>query len=196
MESTSNTAPRRDKAGRPNLLAFDEMPEWFQRENNQFIHHSYRPISGSVRTSIRSWAYIHNESVNIYSHLVPALVFLFGEIYIQQHLASRYSAFTAVDAVVITIFMLSGFTCLWLSATYHTLLNHSQHMERICLRLDMLGVVIFLLGDLILGTHLVFWCHPVPRNIYWSFVSHFHLHSDFSIISDGVLESDTNLYLD
>lgn len=156
MESTSDTAPKRDKARRPNLVSFDEMPEWFQRENNQSIHHSYRPISGSVRTSIRSWSYIHNESVNIYSHLVPALVFLLSEIYIQQHLANRYSGFTAADAVVITIFMLSGFTCLWLSATYHTLLNHSEHMERICLRLDMLGVAIFLLGDLVLGTHLVF----------------------------------------
>jgi len=44
-------------------------------------------------------------------------------------------------------------------------------MEQFCLRLDMLGVVIFILGDLVLGIYMVFWCEPLPRNIYWSMVS-------------------------
>jgi hypothetical protein len=50
--------------------------------------------------------------------------------------------------------------------------DHSQHVEHLCLRLDMLCVVIFILGDLVLGIYLVFWCEPLPRNIYWSMVSY------------------------
>ncbi|PVH73973.1 HlyIII-domain-containing protein [Cadophora sp. DSE1049] len=155
------------------LCSFDEMPEWFRRESNQWILHGYRPISGSARASLCSWSYIHNESVNIYSHLIPAVCFLFGECYIQQYLASRYSRVTGADLITFSIFMLAAATCLSLSTTYHTLVNHSQHMEHLCLRLDMLGVVIFILGDLVLGIYIVFWCEPLPRNIYWSIIGLF-----------------------
>ncbi|OWT42544.1 hemolysin-III family protein [Pochonia chlamydosporia 170] len=171
MESISDTASKASNGGRPALLLFDEMPEWFRRESNQWVLHGYRAISGSVHASFCSWSYIHNESVNIYSHLIPAILFLLGEGYIQQYLASRYSGVTGADFIAFSIFMLTAVTCLSLSATYHTLMNHSQHMEHFCLRLDMLGVVIFILGDLVLGIYMVFWCEPLPRNIYWSMVS-------------------------
>lgn len=146
------------------------MPEWFRHESNQWILHGYRPFSGSAHASFSSWSYIHNESVNIYSHLIPAVFFLLGEWFIQQYLASRYSGLTSADVIAFSIFMLAAVTCLSLSATYHTLMNHSQHVEHFCLRLDMLGVVIFILGDLVLGIYMVFWCESLPRNIYWSMV--------------------------
>jgi adiponectin receptor len=173
MESTNDTAPKAGKARRPVLLSFDEMPEWFQRESNQWILHGYRPISGSARTSFCSWLYIHNESFNIYSHLIPAVIFLLGEWYILQYLASRYSGITSADFIAFSIFMLTAVTCLSLSATYHTMMNHSQKMENFCLRLDMLGVVVFILGDLVLGIYVVFWCTPLPRYIYWSMIGVF-----------------------
>jgi len=173
VNAISNTASKAGMARRPVLLSFDEMPEWFRHESNQWILHGYRPISGSARVSFCSWSYIHNETVNIYSHLIPAVIFLLGEWFIQQYLASRYSGVTAADFIAFSIFMLSAVTCLSLSATYHTMLNHSAHMEQLCLRLDMLGVVIFILGDLILGIYMVFWCESVPRIIYWSLVSQF-----------------------
>ncbi|KAK5351777.1 hypothetical protein LTR11_003876 [Exophiala xenobiotica] len=149
------------------------MPEWYRRESNQWILHGYRPISGSAHASFCSWSYVHNESVNIYSHLIPAVFFLLGEWYIQQYLASRYSGVTGADFVAFSIFMLAAVTCLSLSATYHTLMNHSQHVEHFCLRLDMLGVVIFILGDLVLGIYMVFWCDPLPRNTYWAMIGVF-----------------------
>lgn len=173
MASIRDTTSKVSKAGRPALLSFDEMPEWFRRESNPWILRGYRPISGSALASFCSWSYIHNESVNIYSHLIPAVFFLLGEWYIQQYLASRYSGFTNADFIVFSIFILTAVTCLSLSATYHTLSNHSQHVEHLCLRLDMLGVVIFILGDLVLGIYMVFWCQSLPRNIYWSMVSQF-----------------------
>ncbi|KAI1133212.1 hemolysin-III family protein [Nemania abortiva] len=93
MESIRNTALKAGKARRP----------WIRR--------GYR------------WSYIHNESVNIYSHLIPAVSFL----------------------------------------------------KHFCRRLDMLGVVIFILGDLVLGIYMVFWCEPLPHSIYWSMDSKYRL---------------------
>ncbi|KAK3627278.1 hypothetical protein LTR56_013737 [Elasticomyces elasticus] len=173
MNNTSETTSKADKAGRPALLSFDEMPEWFRHDSNQWILHGYRPISGSARASFYSWSYIHNESINIYSHLIPGVFFLLGEWYIQQYLTSRYSGVTGADFIAFSIFMLAAVICLSLSAAHHTLGNHSHYVERYCLRLDMLGVVIFIVGDLVLGIYMTFWCETLPRNVYWSVVGVF-----------------------
>ncbi|KAH7021614.1 hemolysin-III related-domain-containing protein [Microdochium trichocladiopsis] len=158
------------QTARPALLSFDEMPEWFQHENNQWILHGYRPISGSFRASFRSWWYIHNETVNIYSHLVPAVVFLVGECYILRHLAGKSSRFTSTDLVAFSSFMLTASICFTFSALYHTFMNHSYAVDHLCHRLDMLGIGIFIVGDIILGVHIIFWCETTLRNIYWSMV--------------------------
>jgi adiponectin receptor len=131
MDFLSNSITKARKAGRPVLLSFDEMPEWFQRESNQWILHSYRPISGSAHASFYSWLYMHNETVNIYSHLIPAVLFLLGEWHIQHYLASRYSGVTTTDFITFSIFVLTAATCLSLSVIYHTLLNHSKHVEQL-----------------------------------------------------------------
>lgn len=170
MERADDTS-KVNNTGDPPLLSFQEMPEWFRQVSNKWILHGYRPISGSAHASLGSWSYVHNESVNIFSHLIPAMLFLLGEWYLQQSLSSKYSEFTGADLIAFSIFMLAAFICFSLSATYHTLINHSKHVEHLCLRLDMLGVVLFILGDLALGIYVVFWCESLARNIYWSMVS-------------------------
>ncbi|KAK4188111.1 hemolysin-III related-domain-containing protein [Podospora australis] len=158
---------------RPILLSFNEMPTWFQNEANRFVLNHYRPISNSIRVSFSSWLYLHNETINVYSHLLPALLFLPGLFYLLQYLSYNYPSLTTADFLAFSTFMLAAITCLSLSATYHTLLNHSAHMENFCLRLDMLGVVLFILGDLILGIYVVFWCETLLRYLYWSLVGIF-----------------------
>lgn len=86
--------------------------------------------------------------------------------------------------------MLAAVTCLSSSVMYHTLMNHSQNVENFCLRLDMVGIVIFILGDLVLGIYLMFWCEPVLRSIYWSIVRLSLCIFSF-VISDLVPDSDS-----
>ncbi|KAL6910523.1 mPR-like GPCR protein [Trichoderma evansii] len=148
------------------LLTFDQLPKWHQ--DNEFILHGYRPISGSARISFRSWSYIHNESVNIYSHLIPAVVFLLGEWYIIQYLTTRYPNITSVDYFIFSFFLLTAVVCLGLSTTYHTLMNHSSDVEQLWLRFDLVGIVVLTLGDFVSGIYMVFWCEPLERKIYWS----------------------------
>ncbi|KAK2480422.1 hypothetical protein H9L39_07990, partial [Fusarium oxysporum f. sp. albedinis] len=143
MEPISDTA---SKAACPVLLSLDQMPKWFQHESNEWILYGYRDISGSFQASLCSLLYIHND---------------------------RYSGVAGADFIPFSIFMLTAVTCLSLSATYHTLMNHSKRVEYLCLRLDMLGVVIFILGDLMLGIYMAFWCEPLLRNIYWSMIGAF-----------------------
>lgn len=59
-------------AGRDRLLSYDELPEAWK--NNKYILTGYRfiPITrpGALFYSLLQW---HNETVNIYTHLIPAL---------------------------------------------------------------------------------------------------------------------------
>ncbi|PTB71301.1 mPR-like GPCR protein, partial [Trichoderma longibrachiatum ATCC 18648] len=150
------------------LLSFGELPEWHQ--DNEFILHGYRPISGSAKVSFRSWLYIHNESVNIFSHLIPAVVFLLGECYILEYLNSRYDDVAWSDFFIFALFLLTAVACLGLSATYHTLANHSSEVDQLFLRFDLVGIVLLTLGDFVSGIYMVFWCESLQRKIYWSMI--------------------------
>lgn len=156
------------KNSKPILLSFDEIPEWYQ--DNPHIHHGYRPVSGSAAASLGSWRYIHNETVNIYSHLVPCAAFLLGEWYILQYLHTRYAAVAVADDLIFAFFLPTAAACLGLSAAYHTLINHSQTVERTWLRLDLVGIVLLTAGDIVSGVYMVFWCEPLQRGIYWAMV--------------------------
>lgn len=159
---------------KPTLLSFSELPEWYQ--DNPHIHHGYRPASGSAAASVASWRYLHNETVNIYSHLVPCAAFLLGEWYILQYLHSRYgpAAVAVADDLIFAFFLLSAAGCLGLSAAFHTLINHSQAVGRAWLRLDLVGIVLLTAGDIVSGVYMVFWCEPLLRGIYWAMVGPLH----------------------
>jgi adiponectin receptor len=150
------------------LLSFNQLPQWHQ--DNEFILHGYRSISGSGWVSFRSWLYIHNESVNIYSHLVPTIIFLLSEWYLLQYLQSQYSSITIVDIFIFSFFLLTVIVCFGFSTIYHTLMNHSSNIEQLWLQFDLVGIVFLELGDCISGIYMVFWCEPLERKIYWSMV--------------------------
>lgn len=123
------------KTGHTALLLFDQMPEWFQHGNNGWVLRGYRPISNSISASFRSLRSYHNETVNIYSHLIPAIVLFLGECYILRYLAGRYPRATSSDLLAFSVFVLMGATCFASSALYHTFMNHSHTMDHFCHRL-------------------------------------------------------------
>jgi adiponectin receptor len=179
-----------DETQRGTLLSYDELPEWYRRDNNQWILHHYRHISNSVGASFRSWCYLHNETINIYSHLVPAIIFLFGEWRISQHLTASHPEVTNADLVALSMFMLPATVCYTFSALYHTLMNHSCAMNQFCHRLDMLGIGIFIVGDIVLGIYLIFWCETTPRNLYWFMVSQSSLPVLFLLQDQSAIKAD------
>ncbi|KAK8107655.1 mPR-like GPCR protein [Apiospora kogelbergensis] len=136
----------------PDLLDFDEIPEW--AKDNKFVRGGYRPESGSVKKCVQSWFYLHNETINIHSHLIPAVLLFLGEVYLIAPLPFRYG----------------HVICFGLSATYHTLMNHSHRVEKHCLKLDFVGIIILILGAFFSSIYCTFWCEPDLRQIYWATV--------------------------
>ncbi|OIW23831.1 mPR-like GPCR protein [Coniochaeta ligniaria NRRL 30616] len=165
----SMSKPRLAARGNPGLVTYDEIPAWYQ--DNDYILEGYRPVSGSASLSFASWLYIHNETVNIYTHLLPAVAFLLGVWYVVDYLHSNYADVTAVDELIFVFFLLTATACLGLSTTYHTLINHSFAVETFWLRLDFIGIVVLTLGSFVSGIYVSFWCEAAQRNIYWAMIS-------------------------
>lgn len=80
------------------LVDYFELPEWMQ--DNEFIKGKYRPpmkrLRDCVRTAFFNW---HNESVNIWSHALGFLFFLFLTGYTIFHITSVNGQFSALYAV-------------------------------------------------------------------------------------------------
>lgn len=106
------------------LLKYDELPAW--RQDNHYILTHYRPISNSFFTSFQSLFQLHNESVNIHSHLSGAWIFFF--IALSLYAFERHPV-TAADTIAFSFFFSGAVICLGISATYHTVSNHSPKVR-------------------------------------------------------------------
>lgn len=56
------------------LISFSEVPYWLQ--DNPSILGGYRRLQYTYRGCVKSMFYIHNETGNIYTHLLGALAFI------------------------------------------------------------------------------------------------------------------------
>ena len=72
------------------------------------------------------------------------------------------------------------------------MINHSERVETIWLRLDFVGIVFLTLGDFVSGIYLVFWCEPLQRKIYWSMVRirRHHPREDLEFTANADLDID------
>ena len=163
------------------LITYDELPAW--RRDNHFILTHYRPASYSFFISLQSLFQLHNESVNIHSHLFGAWVFFF--IALSLYVFERY-LLTLADTIIFLIFFSSIVLCLGLSATHHTVSNHSSKVCPVPMRLassrlnaqihqwgnqmDYIGIVILISGSFVPSIYYGFYCEPILQQVYWGMV--------------------------
>lgn len=155
------------------LLAWDELPDW--RRDNAFITTGYRPTSNSYRNSFASVFSVHNESVNIWTHLLGAIVFVglgLTALYLfEAAIAPRYATATSTDVLVLGCFFGGAFLCLGMSATYHALCNHSPTVAKWGNKLDYSGIVFLIVGSYMPALYYGFYCLPHLMEVYLSGVS-------------------------
>jgi len=58
-----------------------------------------------------------------------------------------------------------------MSATYHTIKNHSPVIATIGNKLDYQGIIILIMGSFIPSVHYAFYCHRRLAYAYWSMIS-------------------------
>lgn len=151
-----------------NLLKFEELPKWYQ--DNPFCRSGYRPVSNSWITCLSSLGHLHNESMNIYTHLIPAIGLLVGQFVIHIGLKYCYPEASIGDHAVFSIQVDAAIVTMLLSCIYHTMMCHSQGVENLMLRVDYVGILTLILGSFFSGIYVGFYCEPALRRVYWSMI--------------------------
>jgi adiponectin receptor len=150
-------------------VLWDDIPSW-QRDNH-YIRSGYRPASGSFQKSFASLGYLHNESVNIYSHLLGAIAFSVAAGILHKIIKPRYESATSSDIWAFSCFFIGAAFCLGMSGTYHTISNHSRTVARFGNKLDYVGIVFLITGSFIPSVYYGFYCHSYLQEAYWTMVS-------------------------
>jgi adiponectin receptor len=150
------------------LVHWNDLPHW--QQDNQYIHSGYRKASYSYSRSWKSILHWHNESVNIWTHLLPAALSLPFAAFLYKLLASRYQQATVADVIAMSCYFCGLAFCLGMSASFHTLSNHSPSVARFWNQLDYAGISLLIAGSFIPSVYYGFWCHPVKQWTYWVMV--------------------------
>ncbi|KLU88860.1 hypothetical protein MAPG_07842 [Magnaporthiopsis poae ATCC 64411] len=156
------------------LILWDELEEW--RRDNAFIQRGYRRTSNSYRACAASLAYLHNESVNIWSHLLGAVFFSALGLWLLRRFFYAAVAVAVVvadkaDVLAFACFFAGAFLCLGMSATFHAVINHSPGVAKWGNKLDYSGIVFLIVGSYVPALYYGFRCDPPLMRIYLSAVS-------------------------
>jgi adiponectin receptor len=115
-------------------LSWSKLFAW--QQDNPFITSGYRPASNSYKESVASIWYIHNQSVNIWTHLIGAVGATFSAVVFYGSIQSRFDMATMEDVVMFLCFFLGAAGCLGMSATYHAISIHSEEVAALGNQLD------------------------------------------------------------
>ena len=153
----------------PILHLWDDLPPW--RRDNTFILSGYRAPQPSYRHAVRSLFYLHNESVNIWSHLLGAVLAAAASLYLWATVHPRYASASRADTLVFACFFGGAVLCLGMSATFHMLIDHSEAVARWGNKLDYTGIVALIVGSYVPSMYYGFFCRPDLMRRYLALVS-------------------------
>ncbi|KAB5539506.1 hemolysin-III related-domain-containing protein [Coniochaeta sp. 2T2.1] len=148
------------------IQLWDDLEPW--RRDNAYILSGYRATSNSYWHSFKSIAYLHNESVNIWTHLLGALGFTVTGWFLYSVVAPRYETASEADLLVWACFFAGAFLCLGMSATYHAISNHSPAVAKFGNKLDYSGIVFLIVGSYVPAIYYGFSCQEILLAVYLS----------------------------
>jgi len=144
--------------------------EHWQRDNH-FITRGYRRMSNSYLGDFASLFYFHNETVNIYSHLLGAVAFAIIGVVVYHKLKGRYPTATREDLFVLACFFAGAIFCLSMSGIFHIIDDHSQAVARWGNQLDYIGIVSLIWGSFIPPLYYGFIERLSLVKVYWTMIS-------------------------
>jgi adiponectin receptor len=151
------------------LQEWKDLARW--RQDNKYIISGYRTPSGSFWKSLESLTHIHNETVNVYSHLLGGFLFLGLFFYVLWKINQQYTTIRHVDYIVFVAFFVGIITCFFLSAFFHTIANHSETVAARGVQLDYAGIVLLMWGAVMPSIYYGFYCDPKLQKVYWIVLS-------------------------
>lgn len=145
-------------------MTASDVPTW---QRNPYISSAYRT---GYSAKLCAWSLIqwHNETCNVWTHLIGMFIFLLLGIYrfetdlADAPLAQQLSFLFFYSMVAI---------CMLLSATYHLFACMGEGWHDALYRMDMTGICLMVLGSYIPGIVISFHCYPFLAKIYASAIT-------------------------
>lgn len=143
---------------------------------NKYILGGYRRESADYREIITSLCFLHNETCNIYTHLVGALLLpLAAPVFLRDLAKPQYHNVSSADYTVFGTYVSCAEMCLVLSVLYHLMQAHSHRVERFWHGMDLFGIVVVTVGTFSSGIYYVFFCEVRLQQLHWALVRLSHL---------------------
>jgi adiponectin receptor len=147
------------------LYHISEIPEWMA--DNRFILHGYR-AGYTLKMCLRSLLTLHNETMNVWTHLVGFFFFAaFGITMFRDVLSPVFTHY-----VIFALMTLSCMACLCCSTIFHLFSAH--YNEQACRRLhtlDYFGITCLVIGSFVPICFLAFACEPQLKWMYLTMIS-------------------------
>lgn len=146
------------------LCTIHEIEAW--QHDNEYLHSHYRRASNSYYACLSSLCYLHNQTGNIYSHLIGVVFFSAWAVQTYNELSKRYPTSDQNDLIAFGVFFAGAVICFGLSVTFHTLGCHSRRVYHTWLLLDLYGIFAMILGTVYSATYYGFYCERVWWKVY------------------------------
>lgn len=118
-----------------------------------------------TKLCLKSLLVLHNESVNIWSHLLVGLYF-FYQYFIDIRIIESYEGTDFYDYVAFISMIIAIQICMFASTGYHLFNCQSQELCTKMLLGDCVGIAIGLSGCFFPVMHYAFYCYPALKLVY------------------------------
>lgn len=154
------------------IIPFQALPEWLRC--NEFIRGSYRPPMFSFRGCFKSMFRLHNETLNIWTHLggfIFFVVLVMGMFVFGDYITGLFEDLVVTnlpgtEQLMISMFFAGAIICMMCSTLFHTLNNHSRNVSLVFGRLDYSGITLLITGSSIPAYYYGFYCTWISQYVH------------------------------
>ncbi|KAK1246375.1 hypothetical protein MKX08_000177, partial [Trichoderma sp. CBMAI-0020] len=137
-----------------------------QQFDNKYILRGYRPEKADYLAVFTSLTFLHNETCNVHTHLIGALLLpLISPIFLRFLADPQFFNVSSMDYAMFNVYFWYAEVCLVLSALYHLMQPHSHPHG-----MDLLGIIIITVGTFSSGIYYVFFCEANLQKLHWSII--------------------------
>lgn len=155
-EENGNEASRK-------LYYYHELESW--QQDNHYIRSGYVKETLSYKECLKSLTYLHNESVNVYSHLLPSVFAAISVIiFINWKLQKYENDLGAWERLNFLQFGGAATFCMMLSAMFHLFKSHSHRTCKVGNQCDYFGIIVMITCSLNSIILFAFYDIPIVRN--------------------------------
>ncbi|KAF9149990.1 hypothetical protein BG015_008197 [Linnemannia schmuckeri] len=171
QEEADETTPVIGSGGQGPICHWDELPVWMR--DNPAIFTGYRRPTFSYAKCAASLGFLHNESVNVWSHLIGAIACIVVAPLAYFKIFHVLQTVHWTDVMHFYIFMAGAIVCLSMSALFHLFSCHSEPVCHQWNRCDYVGIVFLITGSFYPAIFYGFYCFRTFQIMYIAMISIF-----------------------